>query len=99
MGAAEYLVFPVEVNRADFDTLIRVPGIGLTYARRIIEARRHCTVTHDVMRKLKIPLKRCVYFITCNGRYEGGAALDSPGLRDLLSTGGRKSIASALADR
>jgi predicted DNA-binding helix-hairpin-helix protein len=51
------------------------------------------------MRKLKIPLKRCVYFITCNGRYEGGAALDSPGLRDLLSTGGRKSIASALADR
>ena len=78
-------LYPVEVNRADFDTLIRVPGIGLTYARRIIEARRSCTVTHDLMRKLRIPLKRCAFFITCGGRYEGGDALDSLGLRYMLA--------------
>lgn len=92
-------LYPVEVNRADFDTLIRVPGIGLTYARRIIEARKSCTVTHDILRKLKIPLKRCSFFITCDGKYEGGKALDSLGLRYMLAMSDRMSIGSTLADR
>lgn len=92
-------LYPVEVNRADFDTLIRVPGIGLTYARRIIEARRHCAVTHDILRKLRIPLKRCAFFITCDGRYEGGDALDSLGLRYMLAMSDRLSIGSTLSDR
>jgi Predicted DNA-binding protein with the Helix-hairpin-helix motif len=92
-------LYPVEVNRADFDTLIRVPGIGLTYARRIIEARRSCTVTHDVLRKLRIPLKRCAFFVTCGGKYEGGEALDSLGLRYMLAMSDRMSIGGALADK
>ena len=78
-------MYPVEVNNADYETLLRIPGVGITYAKRIIEARKHCVITHDLLRKLRIPLKRCIYFITCNGRYKGGNLLSSPQLRNCLS--------------
>jgi predicted DNA-binding helix-hairpin-helix protein len=80
-------MYPVEVNTADFETLIRVPGIGVTYARRIIEARRHCTVTHELLKKMRVSLKRSVYFITCDGRYMGGNILSSPDVRSVLKSG------------
>jgi predicted DNA-binding helix-hairpin-helix protein len=90
-------MYPVEVNTADFDTLIRVPGIGITYAKRIIEARRHCTVTHDLLKRMRVSLKRSIYFITCNGRYKGGSLLDTPDIRSALRTGkGELSIFNAL---
>lgn len=92
-------MYPVEVNTADFDTLIRVPGIGLTYAKRILEARKHATITHELLTKMRIPLKRCVYFITCNGRYKGGNIELSPELRKALITGpDEMSINQSLAD-
>jgi len=80
-------LYPVEVNKADFDTLIRIPGIGLTYAKRIIEARKHCIITHDILKKMRISLKRSIYFITCNGIYKGGNILDSLRIRSVLATG------------
>ncbi len=80
-------MYPVEVNTADYEALIRVPGIGITYANRIIAVRRHCNVTHDIFRKLGIPQKKCRYFITCGGKYEGGDALFSEKLRGYLSSG------------
>jgi predicted DNA-binding helix-hairpin-helix protein len=80
-------MYPVEVNKADFDTLIRIPGIGITYAKRIIEARRHCTITHDLLKKMRISLKRSIYFILCNGQYQGGNIMLSPELRSVLSSG------------
>ena len=80
-------LYPVEVNKADFDTLIRVPGIGLTYAKRIIEARKHCIITHDILKKMRVSLKRSIYFITCNGQYKGGNVLLSPDVRSVLITG------------
>ena len=64
-------MFPVEVNKASYDDLIRIPGIGVTWAKRIIEARKHCTVTHDILRQMKISLKRANFFITCDGKYNG----------------------------
>ncbi len=82
-------MYPVEVNTADYETLLRVPGIGLTYARRILEARRYCVLTHETLRKMRVSLKRCIPFITCAGRYQGGGALDSPRLRGLLSSDGK----------
>ncbi|NLG23734.1 MAG: biotin synthase [Clostridiales bacterium] len=92
-------LYPIEVNRADYETLLRVPGIGVTYARRIIEARRHCAITHDVLRRMRVSLKRSRYFITCMGRYEGGDMLDAPGLRAALTSAGEQaSIARAVAD-
>ena len=78
--------YPVEVNKADFHTLIRIPGIGVTYAQKIIEARKYCTITHEVLRKMKVALKRSVYFITCNGIYMGGNTLDGLNLRSHLVT-------------
>ncbi len=64
-------LFPVEVNRADYETLIRVPGIGTTYASRIVKARQYCTISHAVLKKLGVSLKRSRHFITCNGVYDG----------------------------
>jgi len=74
-------MYPVEINKADYETLIRVPGIGLTYAMKIIEARKYCTLTHDLLKKIGVSLKRAIYFITCNGKYLGGNVMGTPTLR------------------
>lgn len=60
--------FPVEVNRADYYTLLRVPGIGPKSARRIIQARRMGNLDFAALKKIGVVLKRAVYFITCNGK-------------------------------
>lgn len=60
--------FPVEVNRADYQTLLRVPGIGVKSARRIIAARRTVRLNFEDLKKLGVVLKRAVYFLTCSGR-------------------------------
>lgn len=80
-------LYPVEVNKADFDTLIRIPGIGITYAKRIIEARRYCIITHDILKRMRISLKRCIYFILCNGQYKGGNIMFSPDIKNVLRIG------------
>jgi predicted DNA-binding helix-hairpin-helix protein len=89
-------MYPVELNTADYETLIRIPGIGLTSANRIIEARRHCAVTHDLLKKLRIPLKRSIYFIECLGRYEGGNITLSPDIRSALTSGREELSISAV---
>jgi len=61
-------LFPVEVNKADYQTLLRVPGIGVNSARRIIAARKHAVLDFNDLKKMGIVLKRAIYFITCNGR-------------------------------
>ncbi|MDD6614922.1 MAG: putative DNA modification/repair radical SAM protein [Lachnospiraceae bacterium] len=60
--------FPVEVNRADYYTLLRVPGIGPKSAQRIVRARRHGSLDFSDLKKTGVVLKRAVYFITCSGR-------------------------------
>ncbi|MBP3469824.1 MAG: putative DNA modification/repair radical SAM protein [Lachnospiraceae bacterium] len=60
--------FPVEINRADYRMLLRVPGIGVKSARRIVQARRLGSLGFDELKKLGVVLKRALYFITCNGR-------------------------------
>lgn len=61
--------FPIEVNKADYYTLLRVPGIGVISAKRIIRARREFNLNFNTLKKLGVVLKRAQYFITCNGRY------------------------------
>ena len=61
--------FPVEINKADYNTLLKVPGIGVISAKRIITARREFNLTFENLKKLGIVLKRACYFITCNGKY------------------------------
>ena len=60
--------FPVEVNTASYDLLLRVPGIGPKAVRRIMEARRSGSVTFEMLKKMRVVLKRAQYFITCKGR-------------------------------
>ena len=60
--------FPIEVNTADYHTLLRVPGVGPVGARRILSARRWRSLDHDSLKKLGIVMKRAQYFITCGGR-------------------------------
>lgn len=62
--------FPVEVNRAPYETLLRVPGIGVKSARRIIIARRHSSLDFAGLKRLGVVLKRAKYFITCKGKYD-----------------------------
>lgn len=60
--------FPVEVNRASYYTLLRVPGIGTVSANRIVRARKFQKLDYADLRKLGVVLKRAVYFIICSGR-------------------------------
>ena len=60
--------FPVEINRSPYGDLLRVPGIGVKSARRILAARRSTKLTFQDLKKLGVVLKRAVYFITCSGR-------------------------------
>jgi predicted DNA-binding helix-hairpin-helix protein len=76
--------FPVEVNSADYDELLRVPGIGAKTGRRIIETRRSRSLSFDNLRRLGVVLKRARYFITASRAF-----LDRPDnpkrIRRLLS--------------
>lgn len=60
--------FPVEVMRADYYTLLRVPGIGYRSAQRIVKARRLGTLDYTNLKKMGVVLKRAIYFITCGGK-------------------------------
>lgn len=60
--------FPVEINRAPLEILLRVPGIGVKSARRIVAARKSARLTFADLKKIGVVLKRAVFFVTCNGR-------------------------------
>lgn len=61
--------FPVEINKADYFTLLRVPGIGIISAKKIIAARRQFQLDFESLKKLGVVLKRAKYFIICKGKY------------------------------
>ena len=60
--------FPVEVNRADYEAILRVPGIGMRGAQRIVAARRYGPLSFEGLKRLGIVMKRAQYFSTCGGR-------------------------------
>lgn len=60
--------FPVEINQAEYRTLLRVPGIGYKSAQRILQARKHTALTFADLKKIGVVLKRALYFITCSGK-------------------------------
>lgn len=61
--------FPIEINTADYLTLLRIPGIGVISAKKIIRARRSFLLDFEGLKKLGVVLKRAKYFITCKGKY------------------------------
>ena len=76
--------FPVEVNRASYDTLMRIPGIGAVSARRIVRQRRLSAVKFDDLKKMGVVLKRAKYFLTCNGRYYGEKRFEPDVIRNAI---------------
>ena len=60
--------FPVEINRAPYEMILRVPGIGVKSAMRIVNARRTASLDFTSLKKIGVVLKRALYFITCNGK-------------------------------
>lgn len=61
-------LFPVEINRADYQLLLRIPGIGVKSAQRIVKARRTAFLSFEDLKKIGVVLKRALYFITCGGK-------------------------------
>ena len=79
--------FPVEVNRADYRMLLRVPGIGYKSASRIVKARRMGALGYEDLKKMGVVLKRALYFITCSGKMMYPVKLDEDYItRNLLNT-------------
>lgn len=78
--------FPVEVQTADYKTLLRVPGIGAKSASRIVKARRGSRLDFPDLKKMGVVLKRALYFLTCSGRMMYPTKLDEDYIcRNLLS--------------
>lgn len=65
-------IFPIEINKASLDDLLRIPGIGRISALRILRQRRVCRVQYEDLKKMGVVIKRAKFFLTCNGKYYGG---------------------------
>ena len=76
-------LFPVEINRAPLEVLLRVPGIGSKNAYKIIEARKYTKLTFESLTKMRVALKRAKHFITCDGKFCG--AKNEASIRGLLT--------------
>ena len=61
-------LFPCEINTAPYEMLLRVPGIGVKSAQRIVKARKMASLDFDGAKKLGVVMKRAQYFITCRGK-------------------------------
>lgn len=78
--------FPVEINKAPYEMLLRVPGIGVKSAQKISVARRQTKLDYGDLRKLGVVLKRAVYFILCMGKRAEGLVVTETGMmRQLMS--------------
>lgn len=88
--------FPVEVNRAEYETLLRVPGIGVKSARRIVTARRSGRLDFAGLKKLGVVLKRAKYFTLCVGKAFPGIRMEHDAiLRALLSDAALETMGQA----
>ena len=61
-------LFPVEINTASYQMILRVPGIGVRNALKIVKARKYTSLSFSDLKKMRVSLKRAQYFITANGK-------------------------------
>lgn len=76
--------FPVEINRASYEMLMRIPGIGAVSARRIIRQRKLAPVKFEDLKKMGVVMKRAKYFLTCSGRYYGERRFEQETIRNSI---------------
>lgn len=80
-------LFPVEINRADYQLILRVPGIGVKSAQRILQARKSGNLNFADLKKIGVTLKRALYFITCCGKMMYNTKIEEDYItRNLVST-------------
>ena len=77
-------LFPIEINKADYNMLLRVPGIGVKSALRIVSARKYSSIDFEDLKKLGIVLKRAQYFITCKGKHYGLKSMNEVAIRSRI---------------
>jgi len=68
--------FPIEINKASYEDLLRIPGFGVLTVQRIIKERKAALLSYDSLKKMRTALNRAKYFITVNGRYYGGVEIE-----------------------
>ncbi len=95
--------FPVDVNRAPYEMLLRVPGVGVKSAGRILQARRHGALDFEALRKIGVVLKRAQHFLTCSGKplirlYLDNQAMLTSILSDRATIIGERSVQLSLLD-
>ncbi|NLX77822.1 MAG: putative DNA modification/repair radical SAM protein [Clostridiaceae bacterium] len=78
-------LFPVEVNKAPYEMLLRVPGIGNKTALKIVRARRLSSLSYDDLKQFRVVLKRARYFITCRGKYYGDVPFSAESIRNTIA--------------
>ncbi len=76
--------FPKEINTVSYEGLLRIPGIGVTSARRIFKQRKVKAITFDDLKKIGSVLKRAKFFITCNGKFYGDKSMEPDAIKQLL---------------
>ncbi|SES81989.1 putative DNA modification/repair radical SAM protein [Natronincola peptidivorans] len=77
-------LFPMEINKAPYEMLLRIPGIGVKSAQRIVAARRFHFLSYDSLKKIGVVLKRAKHFITCDGKYYGEVGFKEKLIRQVL---------------
>ncbi|HBV68141.1 MAG TPA: putative DNA modification/repair radical SAM protein [Clostridiales bacterium] len=76
--------FPVEINKASYEELLRIPGLGVTSAQRIIRERKNAELSYDSLKKMRTVLKRARYFITVKGKYYGNVKFEPEVIKEEL---------------
>jgi putative DNA modification/repair radical SAM protein len=85
-------LFPVEINKADYRMLLRVPGSGVRSAKRIYAARKVCPLNWESLRKIGVVLKRARFFITCQGKFYGESSMNESLIRENLTTKNKTAV-------
>lgn len=76
--------FPIEINKAPYEMLLRIPGIGAISAKRIVRQRKVSAVKFDDLKKMGVVVKRAKYFLTCSGRYYGDRKFEEETIRNSI---------------
>lgn len=84
--------FPMEINTASYNDLLRIPGLGVTSALRIIKARKHSKIQYEHLKKIGVVLKRAKYFITVDGKYYGLHKENPDSIRNILLEGEKPAV-------
>lgn len=77
--------FPIEINSASLDQLLRIPGLGTTSARRIMRQRKVMRIKYDDLKKMGVVMKRAKFFLTCDGKFYGNREMTVTGIKTALN--------------